>query len=156
MAMTLRLHFASLSLGASVDQQTGNLSVFDVIEEIRVPQLPIYASMAISVALEKMVPEPANGKMLIHFLTPDGKQAMVGSGDLMVPGEQKRLKAVFRLSGFPVTQFGEHRFVLSWVNAAGNKEGEALLDFDVIQVSPQGQPAKPLDLVPGGKSPITH
>src|SRR5581483_5678574 len=96
-AMSLKLQFASLSLGASVDQQTGNLSVFDLIEEIRTPQVPLHLqSLVISLSLLKTTPEEALGKMLIHILTPDGKQAVVGSGDLQVPAEQKRMKAVFR------------------------------------------------------------
>jgi len=142
--MSLRLHFASLSLGASVDQQTGHLSVFDLIEEIKTPQLPIQLqSLVISLTLEKTVPETVAGKMYIHFLTPDGKQALVGSGELNVPAEQKRMKAVFRFGGFPIQQFGSHRLVLSWLNGAGTKEGEALLDFDVIQVAQvaQGMPS---------------
>lgn len=141
--MALKLHFASLSLGASVDQQTGSLSIFDVVEEIRAPQLPIaIQSLVISLALEKTHPDTTVGKLFIHLLTPDGKQAVVGNGDIQVPKDQKRVKAVFRLGGFPVHQFGSHRFVLSWLNPQGAKEGEAILDFDVIeaaQVTPQVQ-----------------
>ena len=144
--MAMKLHFASLSLGASVDQQTGNLSVFDVVDEVRTPQLPIQIqSLVISLSLEKTAPGPASGKMFIHVITPDKKQALVGSGDMAVPPEQRRMKAVFRLGGFPIAQFGSHRFVLSWLNAQGAKEGEALLDFDVIQVAQIAQGAAPSD-----------
>ncbi len=141
--MALKLHFASLSLGASVDQQTGNLSVFDLVEEIKTHQLPIQIQqMVISLALEKTTPQSEGGKMFIHIITPDGKQALVGSGEMQVPQDQKRMKAVFRLGGFPVTQFGSHRFVLSWLNPTGSKQGEAILDFDVIQSTQvaQGMP----------------
>ena len=135
--MSLKLGFSSLSQSASVDQQTGSLSVFDVVDEVRTPQVPIHMqSLVLSVVWEKTKPEPYDGKIFIHILTPDGKQAMVGNGELKVPGEQKRLKAVFRFGGFPVLAFGAHRFVLSWVNAGGTKEGEAIFDFDVLQVQP--------------------
>lgn len=144
--MSLKLKFASLSFGASVDQQTGNLSIFDMVEEIRTPQLPInLQSLVIALVVEKSDPAAADGKMFIHVLTPDGKQALVGSGDMAMPAEQKRMKAVFRFGGFPVALFGQHRFVLSWVNKAGQKQGEALLDFDVIQVQQVAQGAEPLD-----------
>ena len=77
--MALKLQFASLSLGAAVDQQTGNLSVFEVIEELRIPQLPVHLqSLVISLALEKTSPGAFQGKMLIHLLTPDKNQHMVG------------------------------------------------------------------------------
>ena len=89
--MSLKLQFASLSMGASVDQQTGHLSVFDVLEEIRVPQLPVQLqTLVISLALEKTIPEEFMGKLMIHLLLPDGKQQMVGNGDLSVPPEQRR------------------------------------------------------------------
>ncbi len=142
--MTMKLHFASLSLGASVDQQTGNLSVFDVVDEIRTPQLPIQIQqLVISLSLEKSGTGPATGKMFIHVITPDRKQALVGSGEMNVPADQRRMKAVFRLGGFPVSQFGQHRFVLSWLNAQGVKEGEALLDFDAIQTQQIAQGMSP-------------
>ena len=90
-------------------------------------------SLVISLALEKSGDQAANGKMMIHFLTPDGKQHMVGTGEMAVPAEQRRMKAVFRFGNFPINIFGAHRFVLSWLDADGQKQGEALLDFDVIQ-----------------------
>ncbi|MEN9723648.1 MAG: hypothetical protein RJB38_1634 [Pseudomonadota bacterium] len=152
--MALKLQFASLSLGASVDQQTGSLSVFDLVEEVRAPQLPIHLqSLVISLSWEKMIPDSVSGKLLIHLLTPDGKQNHLGQGELAIPAEQKRMKAVFRFGGFPVIQFGTHRFVVSWVNAAGLKQGEAILDFEAIQVAQVAQGVGP---APGEKPPLAH
>lgn len=146
--MTMKLSFAALSLSASVDQQTGSLSVFDVVDEVRTAQVPIHIqTLVITICLEKRIPAAYDGKVFIHILTPDGKQSMIGNGELKVPTEQKRLKAVFRLGGFPVMQFGAHRFVLSWVNGSGQKEGEAVLDFDVLQVA-EGTGNKPIGNIP--------
>jgi hypothetical protein len=140
------MSFASLSLSASVDQQTGQLSVFDVVDEIRTPQVPIHIqTLVLSIILDKSNIEAYSGKLFIHLITPDGKSNQIGNGDLKIPPEQKKLKAVFRLGGFPILQFGRHRFVLSWANDQMKKEGEALIDFDVIQVNQQTQPQ-----VPGG------
>lgn len=144
MPAPLKVHFASLSLGASVDQQTGNLSVFDVIEEVRVPQMPIHLQqLVISLALEKKEAAEFRGKILIHIFTPDGKQQMIGTGDVHIPAEQRRMRAVFRLGGFPIFTFGQHRFVLSLLDQAGAKIGETLLDFDAVQVTQvaQGMPS---------------
>lgn len=144
--MTIKIHFSCLSIGASVDQQTGSLSVFDVIEEIRTPQVPIHIqSLVISLALEKSDPNGFNGKMLIHFLTPDGKQQVVGNGDMKIPAEQKRMKAVFRFGGFPIHAFGNHRFVLSCLNEQGAKIAESVLDFDVVHVVQVAQGVPPQD-----------
>ena len=140
----LKLQFASLSLGASVDQQTGNLSVFDVLEEVRTPQVPIQIqSLVLSIALEKTDAQAFDGKMMIHLLTPDGKQQVVGNGDMKIPAEQKRMKAVFRYGGFPVVAFGHHRFVLSWLDQGSQKIGEAILDFEAVQVTQVAQGVQP-------------
>jgi hypothetical protein len=150
--MALKVHFSSLSFGASVDQQTGNLSVFDVIEELKTPQVPInLQSFVIALAVEKTVPGEFRGKMLIHILTPDGKQAVVGNGEVGIPADQRRMKAIFRFGGFPIGQFGRHRFVLSWMSDAGVKVGEALLDFDVVQAAQVAQGNEPKD-----KSKLAH
>lgn len=151
MASSLKSAFSALSLSASVDQQTGSLSVFDVVDEIRAPQLPIHVqTLVLTMAWEKLISEHFDGRIFIHILTPDGKQALIGNGELKVPAEQKRVKAVFRLGGFPLLQFGAHRFVLSWVNAAGAKEGESLLDFDVIEAA---DPNAKLEASNGASSP---
>jgi hypothetical protein len=134
--MALKLHFSALAMGASVDQQTGTLSVFEIIDEIRSPELPIQIpNMVLALSLEKTNTGPSKGKVFIHLLTPDGKQNLLGQGDLGVPAEQKRLKAVFRFGGLPLQQFGNYRFVISWLNAENVKEGEALCDFEVIKVA---------------------
>lgn len=150
--MNLKLGFASLSLGASVDQQTGHLSVFDIVEEVRTPQLPIHLqSLVITLALVKLQEAEVRGKIMIHFLMPDGSQALVGNGEMAIPAEQRRMKAVFRFGGFPIQQFGEHRLVVSWLDNAGAKKGEAILDFDVVQVT---QIAQGMDQ--GDKPPVSH
>lgn len=147
--MTLKLGFASLSFSASVDQQTGSLSVFDILEEVRVPQLPIhFQSLVIALTLHNTSSEEFQGKVMIHILTPDGKQQLIGNGDLRVPVEQKRLKALFRFGGFPIFSFGEHRIVVSWLNSLGTKVGEALLDFDVVQQTQVAQGVSPSEKPP--------
>lgn len=148
----VKLQFCCLSLGASVDQQTGNLSVFDVVEDIRTPQIPIQIqSFVISLALEKREAVEFTGRIFIHILTPDGKQAIVGNGDMNIPKDQRRMRAVFRFGGFPITQFGDHRFVVSWLNSSGTKIGEALLDFGVTQVTQVAQ-----GVAPSQKPTVAH
>ena len=150
--MGLKSTFSSISFGASVDQQTGSLSVFEIIEELRIPQVPFHLqSLVLTVAMEKTQPEEFQGKVMIHILTPDGRQQIVGNGEIRIPPEQKRMKAVFRFGGFPITQFGQHRFVLSWVDKGGAKVGEVLMDFDATQVTQVAQ-----GLPPNEKPPLSH
>lgn len=149
---SLKINFASLSIGASVDQQTGNLSIFDLLEEIRTPQLPIHLqSLVISLAIEKTEPIEFTGKIMIHLFTPDKQQQVVGTGDMKIPFEQKRMKAVFRFGGFPVTSYGNYRFVVSCLNKSNAKIAEAILDFESIQVQPA-----PQNVNSGEKPPLAH
>ena len=148
--MSLNLKFSSLSLGASVDQQTGNLSVFEVIEEIQAQKVPFQMpSMVIALALQNSGETEFNGEVMIHHLTPDNQQRQVGKGGLKIPSAQRRLKAVFRFGGFPIALYGNHRIVVSWLDSEKKKQGEAILDFEVKQ-APEG-PA-PQDQTPK----ITH
>jgi hypothetical protein len=105
----------------------------------------------ISLILEKTEPGEFNGKVMIHLLMPDGVQQMVGSGDMKVPTEQKTMKAVFRFGGFPVSKFGQQRFVISCLNQSGVKIAESILDFEVIQVTQVAQGVAPTD-----KPPLAH
>ncbi|RYZ67637.1 MAG: hypothetical protein EOP09_10705 [Proteobacteria bacterium] len=143
--MALKVQFSSLSQGASVDQQSGNLSVFDVLDEIRTDQIPIHLpSLILTMIWERSAPTDTTYKLFIHLLPPDGKQVMLGNGDLQFPAEQKRVKAVFRFAGFPVQSAGTHRFVVSWLKTdSQQKEGERIIDLDVIQVAPQNPAPHP-------------
>lgn len=152
--MSIKPIFSALSLSASVDQQTGHMSVFDVVDEVRLPQVPFHLpSLIISLIVEKTISMTLTGKMMIHILTPDGKQNLLGSGDLEIPSEQKRMKAVFRFGGFPIFHFGAHRIVISWLNSSNAKIGEAILDFEALQAA---QPIQNDPTPPSGKPPITH
>lgn len=130
----IKVSLITLSLGASIDQQTSSMSIFDIIDDIRIPKIPVQlSSLVITLSLEKVDPKEFSGRMLIHFLTPDGNQHKVGNGEMRIPAQQKRMKAAFRFSHFPIQAFGSHRFVLSWIDEQNIKVGEAILDFQVIQ-----------------------
>ena len=150
--MNLKIQFASLSLGASVDQPTGSLSLFDILEEVRTPQVPLHLqSLVISLVVEKLESREFKGQMIIHLLMPNGQQQRVGVGEMKIPTEQKRMKAVFRFGGFPLSAFGGHRFVLSCLNESGAKIAESLLDFEVVQVAQVAQ-----GIEPGEKPSVSH
>lgn len=140
--MALKFGFSALSMSAAVDQQTGSLSVFDVLDELRAPQIPFsLQNLVISLSVERAASIGAvSGKLFIHIVTPDGQQQLLGQGDMSMPSEQHRMKAVFRFTGFPVMAWGKHRFVLSWVNEQGQKQAESILPFEATQVAQPEQP----------------
>jgi hypothetical protein len=143
--MALHLQFASLSLSAAVDQQTGNLSVFEVVDEVRAPQVPFQIqNLVISLALFKSEPHQNGGMLSIDLTTPDSRVSRVGHGELGIPDHQRRMKALFRFSNFPILQFGVYSFQLTWTDLAGKKEGEAVLDFEVIQAEKKQENAPPM------------
>ena len=142
----LTLKFSSLSLGAAVDNQTGNLSVFEVVEEIRSPQVPFQmGQLCICTIFEKKQDVQIDAKVFIHVIPPDGQQQKVGSGDVKIPKEKRKMKAVFRLGGFPVSSFGVHKFVVSWTDNQQKKVGEAILEFDAVQFTQVAQGVPPQD-----------
>lgn len=150
--MAIELHFSSISVGASVDQQTGNLSVFDVVEEVRTPQLPVQLqSVVLSLVWKNFQKEEFKGKIVIHLMTPDGNSQMVGTGDLNIKNEQKRVKAVLRFGGFPMKDEGLHRFNVAWIDENDQKHGETDLEFEVIRVAQVAQ-----GVPPSNKPTITH
>ena len=141
--MSLKLTFVGLSLGAAVDQQTGSMSVFEIVEEIRVPQLPIQIqSFVLTLSFHRETLGQFDGRILIHLITPDQQQQMIANGELKIPAEQSRFKAIFRFGAFPVVQYGNHRFVISCLNEAQMKVTEGLVDYEVIQVN-QANPVAP-------------
>jgi hypothetical protein len=154
--MALELQFSGLSFSGAVDQHTGNLSIFDLIEELRVPQLPInLPPVTLSIALKKTTPEAHKGGLFIHIKTPDGNTNMIGNGDLSVPAEQRRMKALFRFGGLPINQFGTHQIILTWVDAKGETEGNAFCEFDVLQAPAQPAPGQ-RGPQPKGQNDVTH
>ena len=143
--MALHLQFASLSLSASVDQQTGNLSVFEIVEEIRAPQVPFQIqTLVIALSLYRSDPHQNGGMLSIDLTSPDEVVTRVGHGELGIPDQQRRMKAVFRFANFPIRQFGVYTFVLSWTGPTGEKEGEASLDFEVMQAESKTPPIPPM------------
>jgi hypothetical protein len=133
--------YGGLSMGASVDQQTGSLSVFEVVDELRAPQVPFQVgSLVIALIFEKTVPDTALSGVFIHLQTPDGKTTLLGNGDIHLPADRKRSKAVFRFGSFPIMSFGGHRMVVSWTGPdKKTKVGEAIFDFEAIQVTQVAQ-----------------
>ena len=109
---TLKIQFMSLSMGAAVDQQTGSLSIFDLVEELRTPQVPFHIqNLVMALALEKIdLDLDFHGRIGIEFFPPEGKSQVVGSGEMRIPSDQKRIKAIFRFGGFQIHHFGPHRF----------------------------------------------
>ena len=142
--MELRLNFASLSVGAAVDQQTGNLSIFEVVEEIRTPVVPIHLqSLVISLAFELSQPYAFEGYVDIHIKKPDGFSDAIGKGELKIPPDKKRIKVVFRFGAFPISAFGRHLFELVWSDAAGNEMGRGDIPFEVVKVVQVAQGVAP-------------
>ena len=69
------------------------------------------------------------------------------------------MKAVFRFANFPILQIGFYRFVVSWTDSNEAKEGEAILDFEVVKTEdrrPGGTPPAGQGNGPKSNSPLTH
>ena len=132
----LKFSFNVLSVGASIDSQTGNLSVFDFIDEVRTPQLPILLqSLIINVGIQKLEPNrPFAGQILIHQVAPDGTSGVLAKGDLKISEDQQKMKIVFRFNGMQINQFGNYKFVVSILDQNNNKFLESISELDCVKI----------------------
>ena len=134
--MSVKIQFAALSAGASVDQQTGRLSVFDVVEELKVPDLPLRVpNLVISLIAGKTTSKEIKGSMKVLLKDPSGRVRELGTNPIGFPENRKRLKAVFRFSGFPVEEAGVHILTVDYQGAAGKSLAKTEIEFSVLHVA---------------------
>ncbi|MBN21857.1 MAG: hypothetical protein CL678_11305 [Bdellovibrionaceae bacterium] len=144
--MSVTLEFACLSLGVAVDQQTGSLSVFDVLEEMRAPQVPFQIpTLVISMIFLNHTGQKREGSFDMEVLDSEGNRIKIGQGQLSFPPSRKRMKAVLRMGAFPIHHFGEQKLFVKWQGEGVGFSGEQEFGFEAIQMpqvaqgSPQAQ-----------------
>ncbi len=158
----IALRFAGLSLGAAVDHQTSNLSLFDVLDEIRTAQIPCtLQTLVASFILEKQEAVDFNGKLLIQLVPPQQPALALGSGEIRMTADQRKMKAVFRFGSFPIHHSGTHRLVMACrpsVDQPTHPNTQPLLEvslsFDVLLLSQNPAPTLLSSFNPA--SPLAH
>jgi len=131
--------FGCVSLGASVDQQTGRLSVFDILEEVHSAQVPTQIPLlVISLLLERRNPEDSNLRFQLFHIPPSGGENLIGAGDLNFPARKSKMKAIFRFNHLPLADFGRHSIRVEWKNIDTQDESSWQGGFEVLAIRVQG------------------
>jgi hypothetical protein len=129
----VKVSLCMLSLGSSLDKQSGSLSIFDVLEEIRVDKMPITIyNLSLSVGLKKLENKRFDGKLFVHVLSPEGESHTVGSSEISMGENTMTKRSVVKFTNFPISKFGKTRFVISVLNSSNEKISEGISDIEVF------------------------
>jgi hypothetical protein len=133
----IKVSFNILSIGSAIDNQSANLSIFEIIEEVRTEMVPCHLPlMSINVGIQKLEPKPFSCSFMIHLVAPDGTSFTIGQGSCHIPPNQQRLKMVVKFNGLVFKQFGTHKIVVSFLDQNKNKFLESISELECVQLVP--------------------
>lgn len=140
----IKLNLAAIASGASIDNATGNLTLFNIIEEIRIPKdrLPIsIPELALVGSFTRLDAQIETMGFQLDYILPDGKTMAVNKSSTPFQGD--RVRIVMRLNGMPIDTLGRHKLRLSWTWKSKGEEDEGSFDIflDVLhfEMPPQNQ-----------------
>ena len=131
----IKLNYAALATGASLDSGTGNDTLFNVLEEVRVPQdrLPIaIPEVAFVGSFTRLEPTVTKMGFTLDYIMPNGKTITVNKSEPQFQGD--RIRIVMRLNGMPVEAFGRQiapHLALGTLALAGS-EDDREASFDIF------------------------
>jgi hypothetical protein len=130
----IKLNYAALATGASLDSATGNVTLFNVLEEVRVPKdrLPIaIPEVAFVGSFTRIEGQEAKMGFQLDYIMPGGKTITVNKSEPQFQGD--RMRVVMRLNGMPIEAFGRHKFRVSWRwGSDEDSEGSFDIFLDVL------------------------
>ncbi|MDO8498570.1 MAG: hypothetical protein Q7S44_02185 [bacterium] len=110
---------------SSVDQQSNNVSLFDVFEALEVginPDTNIKASdnsefiipIQYQVVSLWTITDTGNneGEVRITLINPDGKEKILVNSDLKFPADKRRMRSINQIQGLPVNKNGDYHFIV--------------------------------------------
>lgn len=145
----IKLNFAALATGAAIDSHTGNLTLYNMLEEVRVPKerLPLaIPEVAFVGAFTRLDAGLASMGFQLEYIMPSGRVIDVSKSETRFQGD--RMRVVMRLNGMPIEEFGRHRFRVQWnwkgtSGDADDNEGSFDVFLDVLpaeNAAPAGAP----------------
>ena len=111
----IKLNMACIASGASIDSGTGNLTLFNIIEEVRIPKesLPIsIPELAFVGSFTRLDVKITTMNFQLEYHLPDGKIMPINKSQAPFQGDRVRL--VMRLNGMPIEKLGRHRLRINW------------------------------------------
>lgn len=110
---------------SSVDQQSNNVSLFDVFEALEVginpttnikpsdnPEFNIPIQYQV-VSLWSITDAKNNeGEIQVTLINPDGKEKILVNSDLKFPAGKRRMRSINQIQGLPVNKSGDYHFIV--------------------------------------------
>jgi hypothetical protein len=109
-----RAYLLAVSSGSSVDRDTANVSLFHLIEQVELPELPPNLRLQLELhAYWEVAPDELGAELECRFLlTRDGRPAGEPSPPIRFRPDAPRVHA--RAIGLPVPGLGAHRLGIEW------------------------------------------
>ncbi len=137
----IKLNYALLAHGISIDKTTGSLTLYSVLEDIHIPKerLPIVIPEIFFVgSFTKLDPKLEAMDFNLEYILPDGEVHPVSSGTAQFHPQANKLLFNVRFNGFPIKDIGRNKFRITWWwGGARSEANEASFELfiDVIAVA---------------------
>ena len=140
MAFMIKLNYTTIATGASIDNSTGNVTLFNLIEEIRIPKdrMPVaIPELAFVGSFTRLDPSISQMKFKLEYLQPQGKTLPINESATVFQGD--RMRVVIRLNGMPIDHFGRHKLRLIWNwGSSDDTEGSFDIFLDAVEFEVTG------------------
>jgi hypothetical protein len=110
---------------AIIDQDTNNISIFNILEQIAIPEEAANTNQAIGLNIELLslwvradLSKPATGMSRVSLLAPHGEQMQSDESELDL-SQFERLRARSLYQGLPFLGEGAYRFVVEYKSDGG-------------------------------------
>lgn len=110
---------------SSVDQQSNNVSLFDIFEALEVGVNPTVGTKAsddpkFNIPIQYQIvtlwtvagTKNDSGEIRITLINPDGKEKILVNTDLRFPPEKKRMRTINQIQGLPADKSGDYHFIV--------------------------------------------
>lgn len=139
---------------SSVDQQSNNVSLFDVFEALEVDinpapnikspsnseyNIPVQYQVVTLLSKIKTDPKDTQYNIRITLVNPDEKEKILVDQNLTFVANKKRMRSINQIQGLPVNKSGDYHFIVE-LKEDGKFEKVADLPLEVklnINISPQ-------------------
>lgn len=110
---------------SSVDQQSNNVSLFDVFEALEVginpttnieppdnPEFNIPIQYQVVTLWTITDAKNNEGEIRVTLINPDGKEKILVKSDLKFPSGKRRMRSINQIQGLPVNKSGDYHFIV--------------------------------------------
>lgn len=110
---------------SSIDQQSNNVSLFDVFEALEVginpvvniktadnPEFNIPVQYQVVTLWTITDAKNNEGEVHITLIYPDGKEKILVNSDLKFPAGKRRMRSINQIQGLPVNKSGDYHFIV--------------------------------------------